>query len=656
MFYYEEKKTFIPSRQYYRRSIKIFDGGLPVGEIQQNIALDGSIIPVDSWYKKEPIEVSYYDPDSDGAFKRAVTIKHCRTVAEGKKIFAEWYAEHKSIFEKAVTEKNIKYLPASVNNEFYPTPSSLAGQMSALVDWKNVQTILEPSAGKGDLADFACRCASSKVWKSHKDYKRPSEIMKRVDCIEVDENLRHILTGKGYHVVHDDFLTFNSIKHYDLIIMNPPFSNGDEHLLKAVSLQRNGGGQIVCLLNAETIKNPYTNRRRLLAGLMDEYGASVRFVSKGFARAERKTDVEAAIVYFNIPAAKNSSFILDGLKKAEEQREQLSSEPKAIVSGDWIDAMVASFDYESKIGLTLMREYNELAPYIMNGSGDYAKPIIQLEIAGHKASSAGTDEINSFLRSLRYKYWSNMMERPELTSRMTQAMRGEYSNKIDELKDYDFTRYNVKRVIAEISVQLSHGVEESILKLFDELSAKHSWYPECEKNVHYYNGWATNKAHKVNSKVILPINGFYACWDGTKKLEAYYFASKISDIERALAYLDGEGAICRIDPDSVARLAEERQRTTVEFSYFDATFYKKGTCHIKFHPDAQILLDRLNIFASRRKSWLPPSYGKKRYSDMEAEERTVIDEFEGKESYEKVMNNPEYYVISPAKSTPLLGA
>lgn len=656
MFYYEEKKAFIPSHQYYHRSIKIFDGGLPVGEIQQNIALDGSIIPVDSWYKKQPIQVSYYGSDSDGDFKRAYIIERCRTVAEGRKIFAEWYAEHKSIFEKAVTEKNAKYLPASANNEFYPTPSSLAGQMSALVDWKNVQTILEPSAGKGDLADFACRCASSKVWKSHKDYKRPSEIMKRVDCIEVDENLRHILTGKGYHVVHDDFLTFNSIKHYDLIIMNPPFSNGDEHLLKAISLQRNGGGQIVCLLNAETIKNPYTNRRRLLAGLIDEYGASVRFVSKGFSKAERKTDVEVAIVYFNIPAAKNSSFILDGLKKAEEQREQFSSEPKAIVSGDWIDAMVASFDYESKVGLTLMREYNELAPYMMNGSGDYAKPIIQLEIAGHKASSAGTDEINSFLRSLRYKYWSNMMERPELTSRMTQAMRDEYSNKINELKDYDFTRYNVKRVIAEISVQLSRGVEESIMKLFDELSAKHSWYPECEKNIHYYNGWATNKAHKVNSKVILPINGFYARWDGTKKLEAYYFANKISDIERALAYLDGEGAICRIDPHSVAKLAEERQRTTVEFSYFDATFYKKGTCHIKFHPDAQILLDRLNIFASRQKSWLPPSYGKKRYSDMEAEEKAVIDEFEGKESYEKVMNNPEYYVISPAKSTPLLGA
>ena len=40
--------------------------------------------------------------------------------------------------------------------------------------------------------------------------------------------------------------------------MNPPFSEGDKHLLKAINIMKNGG-QIVCILNAETIKNPYSN-------------------------------------------------------------------------------------------------------------------------------------------------------------------------------------------------------------------------------------------------------------------------------------------------------------------------------------------------------------------------------------------------------------
>ena len=194
------------------------------------------------------------------------------------------------------------------------------------------------------------------------------------------------------------------------------------------------------------------------------------------------------------------------------------------------------------------------------------------------------------------------------------------------------------------------------MDLFETLSAKHSWYPESEKNIHYYNGWATNKAHKVNSKVILPINGYYARYDGTKKLESYKFSQTISDLERALSYLDGDGTICRIDPASVAVVSEQRQRTQMDFSYFEATFYKKGTCHIKFHPEAQILVDRLNIFAARSRAWLPPCYGKKTYEQMNDAERAVVDDFQGREAYEKIMAQPEHYLISPGAMLPALTA
>ena len=56
-------------------------------------------------------------------------------------------------------------------------------------------------------------------------------------------------------------MTFYTYKHYDLIIMNPPFDNGDKHLLKAIDLQKNGGA-IICLLNAETLKNPYSKYKK----------------------------------------------------------------------------------------------------------------------------------------------------------------------------------------------------------------------------------------------------------------------------------------------------------------------------------------------------------------------------------------------------------
>ncbi len=75
------------------------------------------------------------------------------------------------------------------------------------------------------------------------------------------------------HIVHDDFLTFQSRKHYDLIVMNPPFADGEAHLLKAIELQKRWGGQIRCLLNAETLLNPYTNRRKVLQSQLAELGA-----------------------------------------------------------------------------------------------------------------------------------------------------------------------------------------------------------------------------------------------------------------------------------------------------------------------------------------------------------------------------------------------
>ena len=39
------------------------------------------------------------------------------------------------------------------NNEFYPTPKELVNKMVEGVQWKMVHTILEPSAGKGDILD-----------------------------------------------------------------------------------------------------------------------------------------------------------------------------------------------------------------------------------------------------------------------------------------------------------------------------------------------------------------------------------------------------------------------------------------------------------------------------------------------------------------------
>lgn len=51
--------------------------------------------------------------------------------------------------------------------------------------------------------------------------------------------------------------------------------------------------------------------------------------------------------------------------------------------------------------------------------------------------------------------------------------------------------------------------------------------------------------------------------------------------------------------------------------------------------------------------WLPPTYGKVRYDDMDEESRCVVDEFQGREKYDEVMNAPGEYIID-TRQAPLL--
>ncbi len=137
-----------------------------------------------------------------------------------------------------------------------------------------------------------------------------------------------------------------------------------------------------------------------------------------------------------------------------------------------------------------------------------------------------------------------------------------------------------------------------------------------EKNIHYYNGWKTNKAHKLGTKVTLPVYGMFSAWS-REAFELCKAEKTISDIEKVFEYLDGN-MTAPVDLHRVLKTA---------CKFFDVTLYKKGTMHIRFrNPE---LVDRFNIYCCKLKGWLPPSYGKARYSNMQAEKKAVVDSFHG---------------------------
>jgi len=521
--------------------------------------------------------------------------------------------------------------------DFYPTPSTLIRKMLDKLDFKMLSSILEPSAGNGVLVE-----AIIEKFKYSRSTYYNREAVWDIDTVEVNEDLQHILKGKGHRVVHDDYLTYETYKRYDAIIANFPFSDGEKHLIHALYMQENGG-QIVCLINSETLKNPYSNIRKELLDRLEGYNAEIEYIQNAFIDSERSTMVEVALIYVNIPKVEQSSIILEGLRQQEVFREKVNNSGK-VVNADFLKGIVQKYNFEVKAGLRLIAEYEAMKPFILSSfKEDSSNTILNLTV---NDKDGNCSKENSYIKQVRMKYWLALFTNEDFMGLFTSNLREKYRSKISELKDYDFSLYNIYTIKIQLNNEMVKGVEDTILKLFEEFSHKHHWHDETSKNVHYYNGWKTNKAWKINKKVITVLNGFNS-WDKNQIDYDYKVVDKLTDIEKVFNYLD-QGITEDVNIKESLKFAEGYGDTKkIPLKYFTVSFFKKGTCHIEFTN--MDLLHKFNLFGSQRKGWLPPSYGKSNYKDMTKEEKIIIDEFEGKDSYANVMSNKDYFIVETSK-------
>lgn len=592
---------------------------------------------------------------------------------------------------------------------FYPTPPELAKQLLEGIDFTKVKSVLEPSAGSGNLID----AVAEKLYLAN-GYTRYNEYRANVDAIEIDPALQALLTyswgGQYYdkllhesweikekwddnerryiplseedasrkkemefechkrscvtfHLIHDDFLTYGGRTKYDLIVMNPPFADGDAHLLKALAVMQSYGGEIRCILNAETIRNPYTNRRKVLIDQLGKYGATITFAENAFVDAERPTGVEVALISVSIPSPTVKSRIWDDMEKANPIQESEAEECTDIAPNDDMEAALRQYQMEIDGGLALIREYKALQPYIR----PYVKkPNHWYGEDAMLTLSVGKDHDNlenRYVRYVRRKYWYNLLHKDEITGQMTSSLQEKYRDMVEELENYDFSEFNIRKLLTEMNAEMCQGVEDTIMALFQRMTEEHSYYPEFSKNIHLYNGWKTNQAHKIGQKVILPCNGVFSCYSWNRdSMSEYTMISTISDIEKVLDYLAGDRHGCAWNTARHLQIAAQTgQSKDIPCKYFSVTFYKKGTMHIKFYNEAQPLLDRFNIFASQKKGWLPPTYGKAKYQNMTEEEKAVVDSFHGngdagsgEKVYGEIMADKGYYLTSPAETSAVL--
>ncbi|MDT2909290.1 DUF4942 domain-containing protein [Lactococcus lactis] len=496
-------------------------------------------------------------------------------------------------------------------------------------------SILEPAAGKGELTKLVREVAAFAYHKID------------IDCIEKDPNNIASLKDEGYRVIHNDFEKFNTFKHYDFIVMNPPQTKLYLFLKKAINLMENGGN-IICIMSFDEFMSPKTaEEHELLRYIMhestyeinmfDESSTIINSNSPKIGSLKISFDKPKKVSYFKTMVERNAGF-----KEVDAEY--------SLAKNDYIAQLTKQFDKEAEIGVKFIREYKAVSSSL-NSEVLYnkaTKPIFGLTIHD-KYSGKYEDDVseNQFLERLRLKYWETLFAHPDFTSKLTSEMKFSLEDSLKDLRNYDFSYYNVKTLQIEMTGTLIGSIEKTVLEVFDELSNQYS-YSDFSKNIHYYNGWKTNKAWYVNKKVIIPFRGLSQF--GGVSLDKYRILNRFNDYEKALNFLNGNKPLKINLSETIDKAIKDGQIKDIEFNFFRVSFFKTGTAWIYF-KDLE-LLKRLNLFAGQRKGWLPPSYGKKSYSDMSKEEKEIIDSFEGEKSYKKVYEEPSKYIFESIINKP----
>lgn len=509
------------------------------------------------------------------------------------------------------------------NEQYYPTPEDLAKRLVRLIKIGE-SPVLEPSAGTGALVE------AFQTWH-HSGH---------IHCIELNPERAATLKGKDFTVIWDDFTTFDALTPYSTIIMNPPFNDGARHLLKALRLCA-PSGEIACVLNAETIKNPCTNERKaLIAELEEQEKYTVDFVESAFIEAERQTTVEVALVYVKKKGAAATCSTLDHFKRWIADERAMAGYEDDMALTRYGDMYQLLDTYRAEI-MAAFRLYDEIRGYnkvCLSDDSPYGSDSV-FDIKVNTVGSKGSANRAAIVRKITYKYWKHLLYSKELDHLLTSEVQSEYSRKLVEMADFEFNERNILQLKQDLCQNLIQNLDRAILKVWEQFTSRYS-YTKYSQNIHYYNGWKTNQAFRCNKKVIIPLYAFDR-WDG-KFEPRYSVARELSDIEKAMSYLDC-GRTVGSDMCQRLSLAEQQgQSRGIDTKFFTVTCYKKGTCHLVF-KDME-LLKKFNLYCGRKKNWLPDDYGRKPYSHLDAEEKAVVDSFEGAESYEDTYQNQAFYL------------
>lgn len=481
--------------------------------------------------------------------------------------------------------------------QFYPTPRWLAKKAWAKFTDQNFRRPLDSSAGDGVLGDAMPR--------SDYGLRRGSII----DCIELDASKHPILREKGMRVVGLDFLNFEGGSVYTHVILNPPFAEGAKHVLKAWSMLWEG--EVVAIINAQTLRNPFSAERQRLVALLRDHG-EVEYIADAFKGVDvvRQAHVEVALIHLVKPAECAEDWIgpviaTMAIDRTEEVDYHLPGE--LALPNSFVSNQVRAF----RVAVKAMREAIRMEAVALHYAVRIGRTMDDLANRRGEEAPPGSkvrERLEKEYSELKDRAWASVLRSTETLSKLSAKVQKQAESQFAEIQTLEFNESNVYGFLLGLVQSQPEMQLDMACDVFDQITKYHS------DNTVYYMGWKSNDRHRTcgmrvkTTRFIIPGNktwGGSLDWDSVRML---------ADFDKVFALLDGKSApeISLVslfepsqggkDPNSFSRLKRgERLSST----YFDIRYYK-GIGSLHFFPRNKDVIDRLNRVVGRRRGWLPP--------------------------------------------------
>jgi hypothetical protein len=437
------------------------------------------------------------------------------------------------------------------NPDFYPTPPEVAATMLDPLDLRG-RVVVEPSAGSGNLVQACLQLDAAEVL-----------------AVEPEPKLRAILAPiPCCRLIGGDWLqvTADQISHVDLIVMNPPFSADERHILHAFSIAP-AGCEIAALCNWNTVSNERWGNRasRELCTLIEQYGSRQK-LGPVFEDAERTTRSEIGLVRLTKPGQRVSGADeFDGFFLGPDD---IEAEGQGLIryrrSRDLVNRYVEAcriYDQQLEAGVRLQAQVG----------GIYKGELgIQITMEGCAASR------NRFRKELQKSFWESVIAEMLPREMATSQLAGDINKFVEQQTKVPFTERNLFRMLQVIAGTTEQRIDRAVEAAFDELT-RHT-----HENRWQVEGWKTNDAYLFNQKFIVPYLVEPDWSGGTVSIRYGGNKSREQDLVKALCYITGRKYEEVEKPDRPAGFDRLEPGVWHDWGFFEFKVFKKGTGHFRF--------------------------------------------------------------------------